>query len=62
MPQVVIHGTADDDVPFAMSERYVQAAGEEAELVVLEGIGHFELIDPEAGAFAETVAAIRKLL
>ena len=62
VPQILIHGTADDSVPFAMSERYVQAAGEGAELVVLEGVGHFELIDPEAGAFAETVAAIRKLL
>lgn len=62
VPQLVIHGTADDDVPFAMSERYVAAGGDEAELVVLEGVGHFELIDPAAGAFAETVAAIRKLL
>ncbi|MFL5921093.1 MAG: alpha/beta hydrolase family protein [Gaiellaceae bacterium] len=61
-PQVVIHGTADESVPFEMSERYVAAAGAEAELVALDGIGHFELIDPQASAFAQTVAAIEQLL
>ena len=40
----------DEDVPFAMSERY--AAAGEAELVALDGVGHFELIDPQAEAFA----------
>ena len=29
-----------------MSERYVEAAGGEAELVTLDGAGHFEPIDP----------------
>ena len=48
VPQIVIHGTEDDGVPYAMSERYVAAAGNEAELVTLEGSGHFELIDPLA--------------
>src|SRR4029453_11288639 len=27
VPQIVIHGTVDDSVPFEMSERYVAAAG-----------------------------------
>jgi acetyl esterase/lipase len=62
VPQIVIHGTDDDSVPYAMSERYVQAADGEAELVTLEGTGHFELIDPLAPEFAETLAAVRKLL
>ena len=62
VPQIVIHGTADEDVPFAMSERYVEAAGEEAALVRLEGVGHFEPIDPLAPAFEHTLAAIRRLL
>jgi hypothetical protein len=45
-----------------MSERYVEAAGEEAELIALDGIGHFELIDPQAPAFRVTLEAIRRLL
>lgn len=60
--QILIHGTEDDSVPYAMSERYVEAAGGEAELVTLEGAGHFEPIDPLAPEFAETLAAVRKLL
>jgi pimeloyl-ACP methyl ester carboxylesterase len=60
--QIVIHGDADDSVPYEMSERYVEAAGEEAELVTLPGTGHFEPIDPQAPQFAETLAAIKRLL
>ena len=62
VPQVVLHGTADEDVPYAMSERYVAAAGGEAELVALAGVGHFEPIDPQAPAFEQTLAAIRGAL
>lgn len=62
VPQIVIHGTDDDSVPYAMSERYVEAAGSEAELVTLEGAGHFEPIDPLAPEFAQTVAAVQRLL
>ena len=62
VPTTVIHGTDDDDVPYAMSERYVAAAGDEARLVTLEGSGHFELIDPLAPAFEHTLAAVRALL
>lgn len=62
VPQIVLHGTADDSVPYEMSERYVEAAGGEAELVTLEGAGHFDLIDPQADAFAKTVVAAKRLL
>jgi acetyl esterase/lipase len=60
--QLVIHGTADDSVPYEMSVRYAEAASGEAELITLEGAGHFEPVDPQAPAFAETLAAIRRLL
>ena len=62
VPQIVIHGTEDDDVPYEMSVRYVEAADGEAELVTLDGTGHFEPIDPHASAFQETLAAVRRLL
>ena len=60
--QIVIHGTEDESVPYEMSERYVEAADGEAELVTLEGAGHFELIDPLAPEFDATLAAVRRLL
>jgi acetyl esterase/lipase len=60
--QIVVHGTADDSVPYEMSLRYVNAARGEAELVTLDDVGHFEPIDPQAPAFAETLAAVERLL
>ena len=62
VPQIVIHGTADESVPYAMSERYVEAAGGEAELVTLDGAGHFEPIDPLSSAWPEVTAALERLL
>jgi len=60
--QVLVHGTSDEDVPYAMSERYVEEAGGEAELVTLEGAGHFEPIDPAAPEFGRTLEAVRTLI
>jgi acetyl esterase/lipase len=62
VPQIVIHGTDDESVPYEMSKRYVEAAAGEAELVTLEGAGHFEPIDPLAPEFEQTLAAVRRLL
>ncbi len=47
--QVLVHGTADENVPFEISERYYSAArgqGDDVALIPLPGVGHFELIDP----------------
>jgi acetyl esterase/lipase len=60
--QILVHGDADSGVPYAQSVSYVKAAAGEAELVTLEGAGHFELIDPQARDFPATVTAIRSLL
>jgi acetyl esterase/lipase len=60
--QVLVHGTNDAEVPYAMSERYVEAAGDEAELISLKGAGHFEPIDPQARECAQTLDAVRSLL
>lgn len=48
-PQVLIHGTADENVPYALSRDYAaaaRAAGDRAELITLDGAGHFEVVDP----------------
>lgn len=53
--QYLVHGRADPDVPFAMSERYLarcQASGDAAELVDLGDSGHFELVDPRTAQWA----------
>ena len=60
--QILVHGTADDSVPHAMSVRYVEAAGGEAELVELDGTGHFELIDPQAREWPRVLSAIEAAL
>ena len=60
--QIVVHGTADDSVPYEMSVRYADAARGEAELVTLDDVGHFEPIDPQAPAFGETLTAIKRIL
>lgn len=55
IPQKLFHGTADDSVPFEISERYAKtahAAGDNVEFIRLEGAGHFEVVNPAAGEFA----------
>ncbi len=47
VPQVLLHGTADDTVPFELSRRFARAS-KNARLVALPGAGHFELIDPRS--------------
>jgi acetyl esterase/lipase len=62
VPTVLIHGTADDLVPFEQSQRLAAAAGDEATLHALAGAGHFEPIDPQSREFAVTLRAVEELL
>ena len=55
VPTLLVHGTADDIVPASLSERYADAAGDEADLDLREGEGHFEHIDPSSGAWRRVV-------
>lgn len=53
--QLVVHGTADADVPEELSVSYAGAAvaaGDRCELLRLEGVDHFALIDPGSDAWA----------
>ena len=56
VPVVVVHGLDDTSVPPALSRRYATHAG--AELRLLDGIGHFELIDPLSAAWPVVLDAI----
>jgi pimeloyl-ACP methyl ester carboxylesterase len=50
IPVLLAHGTEDDRVPFDYSRSFALATG--AELLELEGAGHFEVIDPRTPEWA----------
>lgn len=65
LTQALIHGDADEDVPFDLSRQYVERAralGDDARLVVLPGEGHFAVIDPESPAWPVVVRELESLL
>jgi len=65
VPTVVVHGTDDEDVPYALSPAYVKrarAAGDEARLVTLEGANHFDVIDPESRFWPQVLKAVQSLV
>lgn len=60
-PQILLHGTADPNVPYEISERYykeAQAREDAVELVTLPDCGHFEVIDPNSSVWPEVRAAV----
>lgn len=60
----VVQGRSDIVVPEAVSEAYVAAAalaGEMVGLTLLDGVGHFPLIDPAADACAVVAEEISQL-
>lgn len=63
--QVVISGGLDPIVPPRFGQDYAAAAaarGDPARSVVLEGAGHFEVIDPTSAAWPQVVDAFASLL
>ena len=53
VPQVLIHGTSDDSVPLQVSQAYTSAAralNDSVTYLELEGVDHFEVIDPHSQA------------
>jgi len=65
VPQYLLHGTRDDDVPVDISRRYhaaATAAGDDARLIEAPGAGHFELIDPRSPEWKSVEAAVVDLL
>lgn len=65
VPAVLVHGAADPAVPVACSRAYARratGAGDDVELLELDGLGHFELIDPLSAAWATVLSAVRRLV
>ena len=54
--QKIIHGTADDSVPYEISRSYAERkkqSGEHVELISFPQIGHFEIVDPGSNAWKQ---------
>ncbi len=65
VPQVLIHGTNDDSVPLQVSQSYAEAAkavNDPVTYIELEGVDHFDVIDPNSKAWAITIEALQKLI
>ncbi len=63
--QTLVHGTMDDRVPSQLASRYVQAAkahGDDASLVRLEGVDHFDPVDPESTVYGRVRDIVCELL
>lgn len=63
--QFLLHGTADTSVPLELSERYVRRAdakGDNATLLTLPDVGHFELVDPASHVWSTVVSMVIALL
>jgi acetyl esterase/lipase len=61
---VLVHGAVDEAVPLGCSRTYAQkatAAGDDVALVELDGVGHFELIDPLSTAWPTVLSAVGRL-
>ena len=65
VPQVLIHGTSDDSVPIEVSQAYVKTARSVHDPITyleLEGVDHFDVIDPDSKAWALTLNELQKLV
>lgn len=65
LPQILLHGTADVDVPIEISQQYTEAArlaGDSIRSLELEGVDHFDVIDARTTAWELAVAELLSLL
>ena len=63
VPQLLVHGEADDVVPPAQSTAYAEAAaaaGDEVDLVLRPGEDHFVHTDPSNAAWADVVGWLER--
>jgi acetyl esterase/lipase len=64
IPQVLIHGTADDNVPIQVSQSYAaaaRAAGDTLAYFEPEGVDHFDVINAETEVWTLTMQELQNL-
>jgi len=65
IPQVFVWASREEFVPLPLIRAYVQAAtqaGDPVRLLVITGVGHFEIASPLASTWPRVESAIRSLL
>jgi acetyl esterase/lipase len=65
IPQVLVIGEREDFVPLPLAEAYARAAasaGDPVRLIVIPGVGHFEIASPRASTWPQVRSAILALL
>ena len=65
VPQILLHGTNDDNVPLQVSQAYANAAravNDPATLVILDGVDHFDVIDPHSNVWAITIEQLQLII
>jgi len=63
--QVLVHGTADEDVPIAISQSFVEARSRDVEppsLIEIPNATHMDLIDPQSAAGAMVLDLVLQLM
>lgn len=63
--QKLVHGTADDSVPYEIGKSYAEQkkkAKENVELATLPGVDHFQIIDPKSDVWSKIEAIFHALV
>ncbi len=61
----LVHGDEDTNVPFEISQRYLEKAqtqGMNTSLLTLKGAGHFDIIDPSSAYFIEIKNLLQQIV
>jgi acetyl esterase/lipase len=61
VPQVLVHGSADEDVDPSITDRYAErarAAGDDVTELRLDGFNHFDVIDPKSPPWPAALDAV----
>ncbi len=61
VPVGIVHGADDDVVPVSVSAAFAEAAtaaGDAVDLIVVDAVGHMDLIEPSSGAWPSVVRSL----
>jgi acetyl esterase/lipase len=64
VPQLIVHGGRDENMPVDNANRYIVAArsgGDEVRSLLLDDTEHFEIVDPASEIWPEVIGGIRAL-
>jgi acetyl esterase/lipase len=65
LPQILVQGDEDDQIPPALPARWAQAAkrqGDPVDIKIVPGADHFDVVDPQSNAWPVTRDALLRLL